>query len=316
MTNNINYNNMVNVDDSTTLDKVYWLVEERGLSLNLLQAELGLDRAKDYCEERLAELKEKCIKAKANGMKRVELEEKMKYWTFEPIWIEKFNDSWFEDNAWMWHSEYNYLKMQYRQTKETLDKLIEELESKAAFEEYVHCGEFGEEEEVEIPTFNDIHWKGAKENGLSILTEVKYLMHRGTMDDDLHVKYIKKIKTAISRREVRACEYYKVMAYLYNYSGFTAKVKESVTKAIELEKKDNYSIKSDVPTSNAYSMSMEDAIDLKRQAEAISNRHNISFKEALYSLLEDNEEEDTFFTGNASYDTVEDVWGQMAATLS
>jgi hypothetical protein len=313
MTNNINYNNLVNVDNAASLDKVYWLVEERGLSLNMLQAEVGLDRAKDYCAERLAELKEKCLKAKASGIKRVELEEKAKYWNFIPEW---YQDTWFENNSWIWHGEYNYLKMQYRQTKEVLDKLIEELESKAAFEEIIHCGEFGAEEEVEIPTFNDIHWKGAKQNGLSILTEVKYLMHRGTMDENLHVKYIKKIKTAISRREVRACEYYKVMAYLYQYSGFANKVAEAVDKAIELEKKDNYSIKSDVPTANAYSMSMEDAIDLKRQAEAISNRHNISFEEALYSLLEENEEEDIFFTNNASYDTVEDIQGQMAATLS
>lgn len=313
MTNNINYINMVNVDDSTTLDKVYWLVEERGLSLNVLQAELGLDRAKDYCAERLAELKEKCLKAKASGIKRVELEEKAKYWNFIPEW---YQDTWFENNSWIWHGEYGYLKMQYRQTKEVLDKLIEELESKASFEEMVHCGEFGKEEEVEIPTFNDIHWKGAKQNGLSILTEVKYLMHCDTMNDDLHVKYIQKVKGAISRREIRSCEYHKIMAYLYQYSGFTAKVKESVAKAVELEKKDNYSIKSDVSVSNAYSMSMEDAIDLKRQAEVISNRHNISFEEALYGLLEDHDEEDTFFTGNASYDTVEDVWEQMAATLS
>lgn len=313
MTNNINYINMVNVDDSTTLDKVYWLVEERGLSLNVLQAELGLDRAKDYCAERLAELKEKCLKAKASGIKRVELEEKAKYWNFIPEW---YQDTWFENNSWIWHGEYGYLKMQYRQTKEVLDKLIEELESKASFEEMVHCGEFGKEEEVEIPTFNDIHWKGAKQNGLSILTEVKYLMHCDTMNDDLHVKYIQKVKGAISRREIRSCEYHKIMAYLYQYSGFTAKVKESVAKAVELEKKDNYSVKSDVSVSNAYSMSMEDAIDLKRQAEVISNRHNISFEEALYGLLEDHDEEDTFFTGNASYDTVEDVWEQMAATLS
>jgi hypothetical protein len=312
MTNNINYTNLMDIDNAASLDRIYWLVEERGLSLNVLQAELGLDRAKDYCAERLAELKEKCLKAKASGIKRVELEEKAKYWNFIPDW---YQDTWFENNSWIWHGEYNYLKMQYRQTKEVLDKLIEELESKAAFEEIVHCGEFGKEEEVFDLGFNQIHYDGARNNGIRILTEIKYAMHLGTMDNNLHVHYIQLVKNTIARREILSCEYHKCMAYLYKWSGLTKQMKEEIVKA-QAKEKPVYSPKSDIPISNAYSMSIEDAIDLKRQAEAISNRHNISFQEALYSLLEEDEEEDTFFTGNAPYDTVEDIWEQMAATLS
>jgi hypothetical protein len=315
MTNNINYNNLVNVDNAASLDKVYWLVEERGLSLTMLQAELGLDRAKDYCAERLAELKEKCLRAKTNGMKRVELEEKMKYWTFEPTWIEEFNDKWFEDNAWVWHNEYEYFKIQYRQTKEVLDKLLEELESKASLEEMINCGEFGAEEEVFDLGFNQIHYDGARNNGMRILTEIKYAMHLGTMDNDLHVRYIQLVKNAIARREILSCEYHKCMAYLYKWSGLTKQMKEEIMKA-QAKEKSVYSPKSDVPESNAYSMSMEDIIDLKRAAEAICKDHYMTFEEAVSMLLGEDIAECDFFAGEAMKDTVDDVWEQMAVTLS
>jgi hypothetical protein len=324
MTNNINYRNMVNVDDATSFDRVFWLVEERGLSLEMLQAELGLDRAKDYCEMRLAELEEKGKLAKASYKKRVELEEKAKYWTFDmakPFVIGEgreieyhwFNDSWVENNSYVQYCDLQYMRMQYRQTKKIFEQLIDELEEKLRFEEYVVHGNYGDEEEVEELGFNQIHYDGCRRNGENLLRDIKYSMLIGAMDDDIHVEFIHRVKKGIARREILAAEYHKCMAYLYKFSGFSNKMKEEVQKAKKYDKP-IYSPKSDVVESNAYSMSLEDAIDLKRAAEKLCQDHYMTFEDAVASLMNEDSYDSCFFAGEANEQ--EDVMTELAMALS
>lgn len=326
MTNSINFNQIVNVDDASSFDRVFWLVEERGLSLGMLQAEMGIERAKEYLETRLQEIGEKITRTKASGLKRLELDEKAKYWTefrtetlvigegreIECNW---FNDKWFEDNAYVWSCELGYLKKQYRETKAALEELIAELEDKAAFEEYVHCGEFQKDEKVFELGVNWLHWEGARRNGMNLLTEVKFVINHGSMTDEAHVNYIKKVKKAIAHREITKLEYYKVMTYLYKWSGLTNEMRKCRDKVAEIEANQKHnSPKSDVPECNAYSMSIEDAIDLKRAAERICESHYINFEEAVAMLLEDSEQDDTFFCG--CMEEQEDIWTEMAMVLS
>lgn len=312
MTTNINYTTLVNVDDATSFDRVYWLVEERGLSLGMLQAELGLDRAKEYCAKRLEELAEKGKRAKASYERRYELENKMKFWTYQPEWV---SNSWFEDNSYVQWCDYQYFRMQYKHVKEVLEQIVEELEAKVAFEEERHCGDFQTEEEVFLPKFNQIHWDGARANGEKLLSEIKYSMKIGAMDEDSHGMFVQKVKKAISRREICSREYHKCMAYLYKFYGFTDQMNIAIKKAMDLEKP-VWSPKSDVVESNAYSMSIEDAIDLKRKAEYISETHGIGFEEAVASLLDEDSYDSTFFAGEAMEDSVEDCMWEMAALLS
>lgn len=326
MTNNINYNNMVNVDDSSSLDRVFWLVEERGLSLGMLQAELGIERAKEYLETRLQEIGEKITRTKASGLKRLELDERAKYWTefrtetlvigegreIECNW---FNDKWFEDNAYVWSCELGHLKKQYRETKATLEELIAELEDKAAFEELVHCGEFQKKEEEFDLGINWIHWKGARLNGERMLTEIKFSMNQGSMTDEAHVGYIQKVKKAIARREITKLEYYKVMTYLYKWSGLKNEMRKCRDKVAQIEaNRKPFEYKCDVVETNAYYMSLEDAIDLKRAAERICEAHDVSIEMAIAMLLDDSEQDDTFFCG--CMEEQEDIWTEMAMVLS
>ena len=334
MTNNMNYNNIMNIDDATSMDRIYWLVEERGLSLGMLQAELGVDRAKEYCEKRLQEIGEKITAAKASGLKRWELEKRMKYWKeiktetliigdgreIECHWV---NDKWFEDCTKTWEGEVGYLKMQYRETKKVLEEVIEACKEKLAFEEYIHCGEFNKKERTVELGFNSIHWEGARYNGENILREVKYVTHLGTMTDDVHVNFLQRTKKAISRGEITSLEYHQIMAYLYAHDGMFNEVAHSESKIHALKAKQTAKLKEkyasqvcDVLSDNAYSMSIEDAIDLKRAAERICESQYVNLEEAIAMVMEDDYSDPCYFAGHAEQDTVEDVWSELAITLS
>ena len=280
------YQSLVNVDDTKTLDIVFWLVEERGLSLRLLDAELDLEEAQAFVDGRLAELEKKGLKAKEAVWRRYELEKRAESWKSLPDW---YSDQWFEDNAEVCMSDYHYIKQQYKQTRKVLNEIISrraeklvEIEKQEFDHEYISAID-----EKKPDVFNSIHWEGARKAGKERLARIKYLKAIGHLSDDLMAIMLRATEEKKARKEICNKEYLQISILLNRWMG---RIRHSKNLEAKLEVAETNSNKSEFKSMpyepSVYSMDMESAIDLKRNAEAISIGHNINFEEACCMLMD------------------------------
>lgn len=310
---------LVDIDNSASFDKVYWLVEERGLSLTLLDAEVGVEQMEGFIgdiKEQLAEMAEKGKKAKAALKRRIELEKKAKYWGNTPDW---FTDSWFEDNSYVQMGDVIYQREQYRK----LDNFVKEYEVRVAKLDMedgkVKDSNTSNEDTGDIFEPNWIHWRGAKEAGMKILSKIKFLRKSGRLHNDrMLAKMVKRSSDLVLNKEICQTEYLEIKALLYRWRGMMPEARTcSQQLEAKLANKTVSTFKSDPEVYNAYNVSIEDAIDIKWQAEKLCNSYDINFEDAVAMILEGETSEETpFFACYSEEDTTEEAMAMLSITVS